>query len=142
MTSGTTKIALIGFGEVGSLFARELLATGRHSVATYDILFDAAQGAAMKEKARNLGAETGGSAAAAAKEALVVISAVTATSAADVAREAGGYLRPGQFFLASTPGRPGTSRGDGGRVAGWAAVYAGAAVLRPVAPTASRCRCC
>ncbi|MGH7015366.1 MAG: hypothetical protein ACREEL_14670 [Stellaceae bacterium] len=30
MTGNTGKIALIGFGEVGSLFARELLATGRH----------------------------------------------------------------------------------------------------------------
>ncbi len=134
MTSGTTKIALIGFGEVGSLFARELLATGRHSVATYDILFDAAQGAAMKEKARNLGAEPGGSAAAAAKEALVVISAVTATSAAEVAREAGGYLRPGQFFLDINSVSPETKRGDEALVARSGADYVEAAVMAPVAP--------
>jgi 3-hydroxyisobutyrate dehydrogenase-like beta-hydroxyacid dehydrogenase len=79
MTANTSKIALIGFGEVGSLFTRELVATGRHSVATYDVLFDAPQGAAMKDRARALGAEASVTAAAAAKNALVVISAVTAT---------------------------------------------------------------
>ena len=34
------RIAIIGFGEVGPIFARGLIASGRHDVATYDILLD------------------------------------------------------------------------------------------------------
>lgn len=134
MTNNTSRIALIGFGEVGSLFARELMATGRHSVATYDILFAAAQGAAMKERARALNVETSASATAAAKDALVVISAVTATAAPDVAREAGGYLKPGQFFLDLNSVSPETKRGDEALVAKSGADYVEAAVMAPVAP--------
>ena len=33
------KIALIGYGEVGQIFARELLAGGASEVRAYDILF-------------------------------------------------------------------------------------------------------
>ena len=134
MMSNTSRIALIGFGEVGSLFARELLATGRHSVAVYDILFDEAHGAAMIGKACVLKAEPCPTAAAAAKDALVVISAVTATSAADVAREAGNYLRPGQFFLDVNSVSPETKRGDEALVAKSGADYVEAAVMAPVAP--------
>lgn len=134
MTPNTSRIALIGFGEVGSLFARELMATGRHTVATYDILFDVPQGTAMKEKARGLKVEPCPTAAAAAKDALVVISAVTATSAADVAREAGGYMKPGQFFLDLNSVSPETKRGDEVLVAKSGADYVEAAVMAPVAP--------
>src|SRR5487761_91833 len=134
MTPNTSRVALIGFGEVGSLFARELIATGRHSVATYDILFDAPQGAAMRERARALKVEPCATAAAAAAGALVVISAVTATSAADVAREAGDYLKPGQHFLDINSVSPETKRGDEALVAKSGADYVEAAVMAPVAP--------
>jgi len=134
MTSNASKIALIGFGEVGSLFAHELIATGRHRVTTYDILFDGAQGDAMQEKARALKVEPCANAATAAKDALVVISAVTATSAADVAREAGGYLGKGQFFLDINSVSPETKRGDEVLVAKSGADYVEAAVMAPVAP--------
>ena len=133
MTSNTSRIALIGFGEVGSLFARELMATGRHSVAVYDILFDTAPGTAMKDRARVLNAVPCPTAAEAAKDALVVISAVTATSAADVAREAGDYLKPGQFFLDINSVSPETKRGDEALVAKSGADYVEAAVMAPVA---------
>lgn len=134
MTNNTTRVALIGFGEVGSLFARELIATGRHSVAVYDILFDAAAGAAMKDRASALKAMPCPTAAAAAKDALIVISAVTATSAADVARDAGGYMKPGQFFLDINSISPETKRGDEALVAKSGADYVEAAVMAPVAP--------
>jgi 3-hydroxyisobutyrate dehydrogenase-like beta-hydroxyacid dehydrogenase len=134
MTANTSRVALIGFGEVGSLFARELIATGRHSVATYDILFDAPQGAAMRERAHALKVEPCATASAAAADALVVISAVTATSAAEVAREASGYLKPGQFFLDINSVSPETKRGDEALVARSGADYVEAAVMAPVAP--------
>lgn len=133
MTSNTSRIALIGFGEVGSLFARELMGTGRHSVAVYDILFDTVSSATMQDRARALKAVPCPTAADAAKDALVVISAVTATSAVDVAREAGGFLRPGQFFLDINSVSPDTKRGDETLVAKSGADYVEAAVMAPVA---------
>ena len=129
-----SRIALIGFGEVGSLFAKELTATGRHTISTYDILFECPQGAAMKDKARGLMAEPSHSAAEAAKGTLVVISAVTATSARDVAEEAGGYLKPGQFFFDLNSVSPETKRADEQAVARAGAFYVEAAVMAAVAP--------
>ena len=129
-----SRIALIGFGEVGSLFAKELNATGRHEISAYDILFAGKAGQAMKDKARGLGAEPCPSAADAARGALVVISAVTARSARDMAEEAGGYLKPGQFFLDINSVSPETKRADEISVTKSGANYVEAAVMAPVAP--------
>jgi 3-hydroxyisobutyrate dehydrogenase-like beta-hydroxyacid dehydrogenase len=128
------RIALIGFGEVGRTFAKGFLAAGRE-VAAYDILFDnSAAGAALREAARALGVEAAPSFAAAAADARVVISAVTATAALDVARAAGRHLEPGQFFLDINSVSPDTKRADADAVAPSGADYVEAAVMAPVAP--------
>ena len=51
MGTGVLKFALIGFGEAGSIFGEDLVASG-HEVATYDVLLDSSP--AMREKARRL----------------------------------------------------------------------------------------
>lgn len=95
-----TRVALIGYGEVGHVFARDLLAGGRASISVYDIVFDdAVAGSARIEEARTDGVRPARSAAAVADEAHLIISAVTASSSLDVARQAAGYLRSGQVFL-------------------------------------------
>jgi 3-hydroxyisobutyrate dehydrogenase-like beta-hydroxyacid dehydrogenase len=135
VTIDPRRIALIGFGEVGTAFARGLLASGRHDVAAFDILFDnSAAGAALRETARTLGVEAAPSFAAAAEGAAVVISAVTATSAYDVASEAGRRLGPGQFFLDINSVSPETKRADAEAVEPSGAAYVEAAVMAPVAP--------
>ena len=129
------RIALIGFGEVGTTFAKGFLASGRHEVATYDVLFDnSAAGAALREKARQLGVESCASFAAAAEGARIVISAVTASSAYEVACAAGRTLRPGQFFLDINSVSPETKRADAKAVEPSGADYVEAAVMAPVAP--------
>ena len=50
------KIALIGYGEVGQIFARELLGQGATSVSTFDILFS---DAARSAKHRDIAARDG-----------------------------------------------------------------------------------
>jgi len=128
------RIALIGFGEVGRAFAQGFLAAGC-TVAAYDILFDiSAAGAALREAARALGVEAAPSFAAAAAGARVVISAVTATAALDVARDAGAEMTPGQFFLDINSVSPDTKRADAAAVAPSGADYVEAAVMAPVAP--------
>jgi 3-hydroxyisobutyrate dehydrogenase-like beta-hydroxyacid dehydrogenase len=129
------RIAVIGFGEVGKTFARGFIASGRHDVATFDILFDnSAAGAALREAARTMAVEAAPSFAAAVAGARVVISAVTAASAYDVAREAGRHLGPGQFFLDINSVAPETKRADATAVAPSGATYVEAAVMAPVAP--------
>jgi 3-hydroxyisobutyrate dehydrogenase-like beta-hydroxyacid dehydrogenase len=129
------RIALIGFGEVGQRFGTELLATGRFTVATYDILFNnSPAGAALREKARSLKIEACATASAAADGAQIVFSCVTATSAKDVADEAGTYLLPGQFFVDINSVSPETKRADADAVARSGANYVECAVMAPIAP--------
>jgi 3-hydroxyisobutyrate dehydrogenase-like beta-hydroxyacid dehydrogenase len=131
----TRRIALIGFGEVGKTLAQGFGAVGGREIATFDILFDdAAAGPALKEKARALKAEACASAADAARGAEVVISAVTAASAFDVAKEAASYLRAGQFFLDINSVSPETKRADAEAVEPSGADYVEAAVMAPIAP--------
>ncbi len=129
------RIALIGFGEVGTTFAAGFLATGLHDIATYDILLDNSErGAALREKARAMGVEAAPTAEAAAAGAQVVISAVTAASAFAVASAAADYLRPGQFFLDINSVSPETKRADAAALERSGAHYVEAAVMAPVAP--------
>jgi 3-hydroxyisobutyrate dehydrogenase-like beta-hydroxyacid dehydrogenase len=129
------RIALIGFGEVGQVFARGFLASGRHEVATYDTLFaDAAATTTSPARAQEIGAKPFKSAAEAAAGAKVVISAVTAVSARDVASEAAGYLKPGQIFLDINSVSPDTKRANSAAVEKSGASYVEAAVMAPVPP--------
>jgi len=139
MSGGTIidprRIALIGFGEVGKTFARGFLASGRHAVAAWDILFDNSEGgAALREASRTMGAEACPSFASAVAGAQGVISAVTAAAAYDVAQEAGRHLGPGQFFLDINSVAPETKRADAAAVEPSGAHYVEAAVMAPVAP--------
>ena len=129
------RIALIGFGEVGQRFGREFLATGLFDVATYDILSNnSPAGAALREAARVLKIEACPTAAAAAEGARIIFSCVTATSAKDVAEEAGSYLVPGQFFVDINSVSPETKRADAAAIEPSGAAYVECAVMAPVAP--------
>jgi 3-hydroxyisobutyrate dehydrogenase-like beta-hydroxyacid dehydrogenase len=93
------KIAIIGFGEVGGIFGRDLTDRGI-DVATFDILFDApASREAMLAKARACGVRACESIGDCLRARELVISAVTASSAKDVAEQAASMLMPGQIFL-------------------------------------------
>jgi 3-hydroxyisobutyrate dehydrogenase-like beta-hydroxyacid dehydrogenase len=127
------RIALVGFGEVGGLFAQGLIGSGRHDVAAYDILM-ADPGAAIHGKARSVGAVACPSAASAAAGAAIVMSAVTAAAARDVAEAAAGFLRPGQIFLDLNSVSPRTKRAAAAAVERSGADYVEAAVMAPVAP--------
>jgi 3-hydroxyisobutyrate dehydrogenase-like beta-hydroxyacid dehydrogenase len=129
------RVALIGFGEVGTRFAEGLIASGRHDVAAYDILFDNPREASrLRAKARELKAEPCASAAAAIAGARIVISAVTASSAQNAAHEAAKHMGPGQFFLDINSVSPETKRADEAAIVKSGAAYVEAAVMAPIAP--------
>ncbi len=128
------RIALIGFGEAGSILGEDLVKAGQE-VVTYDILMDsAATRLPLLEKARAVGVRPLESMAKAVDGALLVISAVTASSSGDVADEAVRRLRPGQFFLDINSVAPSTRRANAATVESSGAHYVEAAVMAAVSP--------
>jgi len=127
------KIALIGYGEVGQIFARELLAGGAGEVRTYDILFaDPVRSEKHRAVALRDGIALCMSAAEAGAGADVVISAVTADRVQEVAGEAAKWLKPGQFFLDVNSAAPNTKAQAAKIVAASGAHYVEGAVMAPV----------
>ncbi len=128
------NIAMIGFGEAGSILGADLAATGR-DVVTYDILLDApASRTVMLEKAGRAGVRTADTFNAAVQDADLVLSAVTAASSADVARNASTALHKGQIFLDINSCSPATKRSNSQTVESSGADYVEAAVMAPVPP--------
>ncbi|MBI1775816.1 MAG: NAD(P)-dependent oxidoreductase [Proteobacteria bacterium] len=131
-------VAFIGFGEVGRTFSQGLVDAG-YRVTAYDLLLETAESAkAITTKAEALGVAIAGSAAAAAGGAQVVISAVTASSANEVAKQGADYLRPHQLFLDVNSVSPNTKRANAAAVERSGAHYVEAAVMAPVAPSGLR----
>lgn len=126
------RIAIIGFGEVGQIFAPALLAGGAAAVAVWDILFGTPAAEARIAQARARGVRVAGSAAEAAAGADVVISAVTADQALAVAREAAGFLAPGQILLDINSAAPDTKIAAARAVAAAGAAFVEGAVMATV----------
>jgi 3-hydroxyisobutyrate dehydrogenase-like beta-hydroxyacid dehydrogenase len=127
------KIALIGYGEVGQIFARQLRAQGADAVSTFDILFhEPARAEKLRAIAEQDGIRMGASAAEAGAGADVVISAVTADKVKDVAREAATWLKPAQFFLDVNSAAPNTKTEAAYIIAPSGAHYVEGAVMAPV----------
>jgi 3-hydroxyisobutyrate dehydrogenase-like beta-hydroxyacid dehydrogenase len=124
------KIALIGFGEVGTTLAEDLLKVGAE-VSAFDILFNDANSRPSKEAA-HIPVHKALSAHDAVKDAELIISAVTAAADVEAAQSVIGGMPQGVFFLdlnSASPGMKITSQGiiesAGGR-------YVEAAVMTPI----------
>jgi 3-hydroxyisobutyrate dehydrogenase-like beta-hydroxyacid dehydrogenase len=128
------RIALVGFGEVGGIFGRDFAARDIE-VSIYDILLHARDAReAMLAKARDARVEARESLRDCLRDAELVISAVTASSAADVARDAAPILRSGQVFLDINSVSPATKSGMAGRIERGQGCFVEAAVMAAVAP--------
>ncbi|MBZ5660845.1 MAG: DUF1932 domain-containing protein [Acidobacteriia bacterium] len=128
------NIALIGFGEVGGIFGRDF-AAGGIEVSIFDMLLGAEPSrTAMLAKARVAGVRACDTLEDAIGAADLVISAVTAPAAAEVARNAAGYLRGGQMYLDINSVSPETKREIEAALGFSAAIFVEAAVMAPVAP--------
>ncbi len=131
----TLRIGLIGYGEVGRILTQALREKGLAWVGAWDILFrDAAQGAALKARAREAGIEACASLAELLSRADIAISAVTASNALDVAREAAATIRPGMHFLDLNSASPATKAASAKLIDGAGAHYVEAGVMTSVPP--------
>lgn len=129
-----TRLAFIGFGEVGQTFARQLVKRDGIAVSAYDLQFDRASvGPERIAQAKAMRVRAAASAADAASDAQVVISAVTAAAAGQVAEVAARYLRPGQMYLDVNSASPRTKQVAAERVTASGALYVEGAVMAAVA---------
>ena len=129
------RIGLIGYGEVGRILTQALREKGIAWVGAWDILFrDAAQGLSLKSRAREGGIEACGSLAELLAGADVAISAVTASNAFDVAREAAPSIRRGTYFLDLNSASPATKATCAKLVDEVGAHYVEAGVMASVPP--------
>ncbi len=128
------QISLIGFGEVGGIFGRDFAAAGL-SVCIFDILLNVeASRAAMLAKASGANVRACDRLEAAVHGADLVISAVTASAAADVAANAASHLRGGQIYLDINSVSPETKREIARTLGKSPATFVEAAVMAAVAP--------
>jgi len=132
------RIAIIGFGEVGPIFARAFTEAGR-AVSTFDIkLADPATRSAIVERAQQSGAQLADDLASALRDAQLVFSAVTASQAEAVASAAAAHLVKGQIFIDLNSVSPAVKQRNSVTVQQSGADYVEAAVMAPVPPQGIR----
>lgn len=127
-------IGLIGFGEAGGILANDLAAQGV-TIKVYDrLLDDATQRPAFEAKAATAGVTLCNSAAEAIAGTALVISAVTAGSALEVAKTAARAFKPEQLFLDINSVAPATKQAAAEVITAADGRYVDAAVMAPVPP--------
>jgi 3-hydroxyisobutyrate dehydrogenase-like beta-hydroxyacid dehydrogenase len=128
------QIALIGFGEVGGILGADFAAAGL-SVSTFDILIHREPSrSAMQAKAKSANVRACDAIEDAIDGADLVISAVTAASASEVAKNAAPFLRNEQIYLDINSVSPETKREIARILNQSPATFVEAAVMAPVAP--------
>lgn len=104
-------VGVIGYGEVGRIFASALKAKGVAWVGAWDLKFaDATLGAADRRHAQSHGVIACESARHLCSKANLIISAVTASNTLEVAQETARLMQRGATFLDLNSASPGTKR--------------------------------
>jgi len=128
-------VGLVGYGEVGKILAAALVERGVAWVGAWDILLpDPAAGPAMRAHAEAAGVAPTRSLAELLARADVVISAVTASQAIAVAREALPSIRPGTWFVDLNSASPGAKREMSALIDGAGGRFVESAVMTSVPP--------
>jgi 3-hydroxyisobutyrate dehydrogenase-like beta-hydroxyacid dehydrogenase len=128
------RIALVGFGEAGGILGRALAQQGIE-VWFFDILLCSRKARpAMLAKAQASGIQAKETLRECVHDAELVISAVTASSAASVAKETAPLLKPGQMFLDINSVSPETKRKEARHFEKSKGRFVEAAVMAPVPP--------
>jgi 3-hydroxyisobutyrate dehydrogenase-like beta-hydroxyacid dehydrogenase len=127
-----SRVALIGFGEVGQILAEDL--GDKAEVAAWDILFPEPESIPSRALARHPQVRAARHAWNAVRDAELVISAVTAAQDLDAARAVGGGLATKAFFLDLNSCSPGQKRASAAAVEAAGGRYVEAAVMSPFAP--------
>ena len=127
-----SRVALIGFGEVGQTLGADLLAAGA-DVAAFDILVAKADSAPSRALSK-IAVRTARDARDAVKDVDLVIAAVTAASDLEAAQSVAPGLSRGAFYLDVNSVSPGMKRACAEIIDGAGGRYVEAAVMTPIAP--------
>jgi 3-hydroxyisobutyrate dehydrogenase-like beta-hydroxyacid dehydrogenase len=129
------RLGFIGFGEVGSIFARELAATQQFSsISAWDTKLLSPQGTAMRELMQQQSVSACQSASELAWCSDLIFSAVTAANTLAVAKDIAAHLKPGQIFLDLNSASPATKQQAAETVQANKADYVEAGVMTSVPP--------
>jgi 3-hydroxyisobutyrate dehydrogenase len=131
---GAVRVAVIGYGEVGTIFSRALVAQGVAGVAAYDILVDTDRATELRARANRDGVTLATTNAQALVGATLVVSAVTAHSTFDAARTTATTIAPGAFYLDLNSASPRTKQRCGEAIGSAGGRYVEAAVMTSVPP--------
>lgn len=133
--SDRVSIGVIGYGEVGKIFARGLREAGAAWVGTWDrLLADPVAAPTMRAHAIDAGVDPTSGVAALLARADLVICAVTASQTLAVATEAATHIRPGTWFVDLNSASPGTKRSCAAAIDGAGGRYVESAVMTAVPP--------
>ena len=99
MVTSIDSVGMIGFGEVGAIIDQDLVAQGVRVVAFDRLIEDPERRAALVEKARTCGVTLVDSLERAIDNVPLIISAVTAGCALEVARSVAARRPLGQLFM-------------------------------------------
>lgn len=127
-----SRVALIGFGEVGQTLGADLVKAGV-AVSAYDILF-ASSDSAPSCATRTLAVRKGRSASDAIANAELIVSAVTAASDVDAARSVTSGIPRGAFYVDLNSVSPATKTVCARIVDDAGGRYVEAAVMTPINP--------
>ena len=128
-------LGIVGYGEVGRIFAAGLRAAGVRDLAVWDLKFaDAAQQAGPRAHAQGAGVHPADSVAALCAGRKLIISAVTASSTLAVAGAVAQHIAPGAFFLDLNSASPGTKQQAAALIHARGARYVEAGVMTSVPP--------
>jgi 3-hydroxyisobutyrate dehydrogenase-like beta-hydroxyacid dehydrogenase len=130
------RVGMVGYGEVGRIFASGLLQAGVAEVLAWDLLFaDAQRREAMLDQAAQAGVRaTDGVAALCAGGPGLIVSAVTASSTLAVAEAVAAHIAPGTFFLDLNSASPGTKQRAAALIDAAGGHYVEAGVMTSVPP--------
>lgn len=131
------RIALIGYGEVGRILARDLRAKGFDDLIAFDVAFADPSSRPSRTAAED-GVPTADSTAAAVRGADLVFDAVTAGSAPDAAAAIAAGVERGAFVVDMNSVAPATKVAAAERVNAAGGRYVEAAVMSPYPPKGLR----
>lgn len=126
------RIAIVGFGEAGQIYAQDLASAA--DVRVWDKKFLSHQAEHLQGLAAQISVQPASSLADALDGAQLVLSLVTAGNALDVAEQAAPLLRTNQIFLDFNSVAPETKRAAAKAIAAGDGDYLDVAVMAPVPP--------
>jgi 3-hydroxyisobutyrate dehydrogenase-like beta-hydroxyacid dehydrogenase len=131
-----SKIGIIGYGEVGKIFASELkVKSGVLSMAAWDVKFtQEANGGVKLAHAAQADVQACSGMQALCEASSFIISAVTASNTLAVAQEAAQFIQPGTVFLDLNSASPGTKQQCAALIDAAGGQYVEAGVMTSVPP--------